>query len=198
MVMKNRGCFDKVDFSRTRYDRADCGEQSFVFSVPTETSFSGYERRRTNPNNTFVHVSMPIWVADDEYQKRKLGQSIRRTIPAVVALQVRYNDLLEDFVEMMEFDGPETDCMKSETHECFVVDDGGYVVLSRDHGDVGQFFGKIRPSLMHELLEMDIYEKVPMTDYQGVCPPPDEDDVSDGIMSFGRPWQSIVASVQVG
>ena len=187
--MKHQGCFDKIAYM----DRMDCPDQSFVFSVPTETSFSGIERRRSNPNRTVVLVSMPIWVADDEQDKRArtLGKPVRRTVPAVVALQIRYNELFEDFVDAMIFgadasDTSDPNCMKSETHECFVIDDGGYVVLARDHGDVGQFFGKIRPTLMHELLNMDVYVKVPMTDYQGVCPPPSEDDVSDAILSFGK------------
>jgi hypothetical protein len=63
-----------------------------------------------------------------------------------------------------------------------------------DAGIHPQFFGKVRPNLMNELLSMDVYEKVEMTDFQGVCSPRGDDDISDA-MSFTMPLQSILQSL---
>lgn len=53
--------------------------------------------------------------------------------------------------------------------ECFILDNHGYVIVTKDPEDTGRFFGEIDGRLMQRLVSENIYEEVNVTDYQGVC-----------------------------
>lgn len=69
----------------------------------------------------------------------------------------------------------EKTCFTSEDLECWVLDNNGFIILSTEelpetpHSFTGRFFGDVRPSLMEHLVIDKIYEKIKITDYQGVC-----------------------------
>lgn len=53
--------------------------------------------------------------------------------------------------------------------ECYILDNHGYVIVTKDPEDTGKFFGEIDGRLMQRLVTENVYEEVNVTDYQGVC-----------------------------
>lgn len=53
--------------------------------------------------------------------------------------------------------------------ECFVLDNHGYIIVSKYPEDTGKFLGEINGRLMQRLVSENIYEEVNVTDYQAVC-----------------------------
>lgn len=50
-----------------------------------------------------------------------------------------------------------------------MLDDNGYVVVSKVEADTGYFFGEIRPDIMNLLVSEGIYKPTRMYDYQATC-----------------------------
>lgn len=51
-----------------------------------------------------------------------------------------------------------------------MLDDNGYIIISNDLQETGYFFGRVRPDIMDQLVEEEIYKITTMYDYQGLCP----------------------------
>uniref|UniRef100_A0A671U847 Calcium voltage-gated channel auxiliary subunit alpha2delta 4 n=1 Tax=Sparus aurata TaxID=8175 RepID=A0A671U847_SPAAU len=52
---------------------------------------------------------------------------------------------------------------------CFLVDNNGFIVLSKERNEVGRFFGEVDGSVMASLIKMGMYRKVSLFDYQAMC-----------------------------
>ncbi|TNN00744.1 hypothetical protein fugu_011990 [Takifugu bimaculatus] len=52
---------------------------------------------------------------------------------------------------------------------CFLIDNNGFIVLSKDRSEVGRFFGEVDGSVMASLIKMGMYRKVSLFDYQAMC-----------------------------
>ncbi|XP_076025867.1 voltage-dependent calcium channel subunit alpha-2/delta-4-like [Genypterus blacodes] len=52
---------------------------------------------------------------------------------------------------------------------CFLVDNNGFIVLSKERNEVGRFFGEVDGSVMASLIKMGMYKKVSLFDYQAMC-----------------------------
>ncbi|KAK5927371.1 hypothetical protein CgunFtcFv8_012535 [Champsocephalus gunnari] len=52
---------------------------------------------------------------------------------------------------------------------CFLVDNNGFVLLSKERNDVGRFFGEVDGSTMASLIKMGMFKKVSLFDYQAMC-----------------------------
>ncbi|KAM4601688.1 voltage-dependent calcium channel subunit alpha-2/delta-4-like [Polymixia lowei] len=52
---------------------------------------------------------------------------------------------------------------------CFLVDNNGFILLSKDRADVGRFFGEVDGSVMASLIKMGMYKKISLFDYQAMC-----------------------------
>lgn len=57
----------------------------------------------------------------------------------------------------------------SDDFDCFVLDDNGYVVVSKDFAETGKFFGEVRGAAMRQLIEEKVYQQVKIYDYQAIC-----------------------------
>ncbi|XP_041651919.1 voltage-dependent calcium channel subunit alpha-2/delta-4-like [Cheilinus undulatus] len=74
---------------------------------------------------------------------------------------------------------PDTDCsdvegvcpLSCESFDlnCFLVDNNGFIVLSKERSEVGRFFGEVDGSVMASLVKMGMYKKVSLFDYQAMC-----------------------------
>ncbi|KAF0040486.1 hypothetical protein F2P81_006384 [Scophthalmus maximus] len=52
---------------------------------------------------------------------------------------------------------------------CFLVDNNGFILLSKERKEVGRFFGELDGSVMASLIKMGMYKKVSLFDYQAMC-----------------------------
>ncbi|XP_060893106.1 voltage-dependent calcium channel subunit alpha-2/delta-4-like [Labrus mixtus] len=52
---------------------------------------------------------------------------------------------------------------------CYLVDNNGFILLSKERSDVGRFFGEVDGSVMASLIKMGMYRKVSLFDYQAMC-----------------------------
>lgn len=64
---------------------------------------------------------------------------------------------------------PVKDTCLSVDRDCYILDNNGYIIASEIESQTGQFFGKIKGSIMNMLVEEKIYKKITIYDYQGVC-----------------------------
>lgn len=72
-------------------------------------------------------------------------------------------------------------CIRSCGHEsvkCFVIDNNGYIVLSKEPNDIGVFFGEIEGSVMYKLMEQKVFRNMTIYDFQAMCKIDDEDETT--------------------
>ncbi|KAA0724426.1 Voltage-dependent calcium channel subunit alpha-2/delta-4 [Triplophysa tibetana] len=131
----------------------------FFFYVPHDDINKG--------RNTFVAVTA---VTVTEGKKTALAGAI--------GMQASL-DLLERLLFSAAKQPNNTDCsdvegicpLSCESIEvnCYLVDNNGFVLLSKERGDVGRFFGEIDGSVMAQLLKSGLYKRVTLYDYQAMC-----------------------------
>ncbi|XP_075058315.1 voltage-dependent calcium channel subunit alpha-2/delta-4-like isoform X2 [Mixophyes fleayi] len=56
-----------------------------------------------------------------------------------------------------------------ERLNCYLVDNNGFIVVSRVQEQTGVFLGEVDGSLMTQLLQMEIFRQVTLYDYQAMC-----------------------------
>ncbi|XP_075967769.1 voltage-dependent calcium channel subunit alpha-2/delta-4 isoform X3 [Anarhichas minor] len=52
---------------------------------------------------------------------------------------------------------------------CYVIDNNGFVLISKQRKDAGNFFGEIDGSVMTTLIRMGMFKRVSLFDYQAMC-----------------------------
>ncbi|KAL1247516.1 hypothetical protein QQF64_022892 [Cirrhinus molitorella] len=52
---------------------------------------------------------------------------------------------------------------------CYLVDNNGFILVSKERGDVGKFFGEVDGSVMAQLLKSGLFKRVTLYDYQAMC-----------------------------
>uniref|UniRef100_A0A671PGU9 Voltage-dependent calcium channel subunit alpha-2/delta-4-like n=1 Tax=Sinocyclocheilus anshuiensis TaxID=1608454 RepID=A0A671PGU9_9TELE len=63
---------------------------------------------------------------------------------------------------------PHDDINKGDVN-CYLVDNNGFIMVSKEKGDVGKFFGEIDGSVMAQLLKSGLFKRVTLYDYQAMC-----------------------------
>ncbi|XP_061618113.1 voltage-dependent calcium channel subunit alpha-2/delta-4 isoform X1 [Phyllopteryx taeniolatus] len=53
--------------------------------------------------------------------------------------------------------------------ECYVIDNNGFVLISKQRADAGRFFGEVDGSVMTTLIRMGMFKRVSLFDYQAMC-----------------------------
>ncbi|XP_073958462.1 voltage-dependent calcium channel subunit straightjacket isoform X8 [Choristoneura fumiferana] len=99
------------------------------------------------------------------------GDGHRKAPAAVVGFQFRHDRLSEWFNNITSSCEHKEGCKTcaSENWDCYLVDNNGWVIVSEDDTQTGQFFGKIRPDVMSMLVEEEVYKTIHIMDYQAVC-----------------------------
>ncbi|XP_017292127.1 voltage-dependent calcium channel subunit alpha-2/delta-4 [Kryptolebias marmoratus] len=59
-------------------------------------------------------------------------------------------------------------CQSSDLN-CFLVDNNGFIVLSKERNEVSRFFGEVDGSVMAALIKMGMFKKISLFDYQAMC-----------------------------
>ncbi|XP_053612990.1 voltage-dependent calcium channel subunit alpha-2/delta-3 isoform X3 [Plodia interpunctella] len=129
---------------------------SYVYSVELNTA-----KYPLNVSSAMVTAAHAVFHSDGH----------RKAPAAVVGFQFKHERLTEWFENITSSCEHNKECVTclSENWDCYLVDSNGWVVVSEDSNQTGQFFGKIRPDVMGRLIEEDIYKAVHLVDYQAVC-----------------------------
>ncbi|KAM9845925.1 voltage-dependent calcium channel subunit alpha-2/delta-4 [Aulostomus maculatus] len=53
--------------------------------------------------------------------------------------------------------------------DCYVIDNNGFVLISKQRNDVGRFYGEVDGSVMTTLIRMGMFKRVSLFDYQAMC-----------------------------
>ncbi|XP_078677964.1 voltage-dependent calcium channel subunit alpha-2/delta-3-like isoform X3 [Branchiostoma floridae x Branchiostoma belcheri] len=149
----------KNTIQATYYKRAaELGPDYFVYSVPFDQGLS-------NDTNFVVTASTAIFL-------QKGGQ---RAVAAVAGLQMNHESFSNLFfaatAQCADSTSPENcmGCEESDDLDCYLLDDGGYIVVSEQQEHIGRFYGEIDGTMMSEMVELNLYDKIDLIDYQGMC-----------------------------
>ncbi|XP_034434859.1 voltage-dependent calcium channel subunit alpha-2/delta-4 isoform X5 [Hippoglossus hippoglossus] len=52
---------------------------------------------------------------------------------------------------------------------CYLIDNNGFVLISKQRNDAGRFFGEVDGSVMTTLIRMGMFKRVSLFDYQAMC-----------------------------
>ncbi|CAH2102256.1 unnamed protein product [Euphydryas editha] len=129
---------------------------SFVYSVDLST-----EKFPLNVSSAMVTASHAVFHSD----------GYKKTPAAVVGFQFKHERLSEWFENITSSCEHNKECVTclSDNWDCFLVDSNGWIVVSKDTSQTGQFFGKVRPDIMMKLVEDDVFKPIHIIDYQAVC-----------------------------
>lgn len=147
---------DEVFYKRA-VDFYSVDPDAFVFSVP----FNAYRKVDTSVR---VTGSKAIFI----------GSNNKKAPAAVVGLQIQLDQFANRFfntTKKCNGKNCENICSRSTASgiNCVLIDNNGFVVVSKDHDHIGRFFGEIDYYLFTTLLDLKVYRPVRMFDYQAIC-----------------------------
>ncbi|XP_062426243.1 voltage-dependent calcium channel subunit alpha-2/delta-4 [Rhea pennata] len=135
---------------------------SFIYSIVSDDDSEG-----GGPPEV-VTVSTAVAVSVDG----KMG------IAAAVGVQIKLELLQRKFWMTMQqpndsdcsaFDGACPLSCQDDILNCFLVDNNGFILISKRPAETGRFFGAVDGSVMTQLLNMGMFKRVTMYDYQAMC-----------------------------
>ncbi|XP_054706836.1 voltage-dependent calcium channel subunit alpha-2/delta-3-like [Uloborus diversus] len=139
------------EFYKRAVDFHNINSSAFVFSVPYDAG---------NRKTSLVTGSHAIF----------LGSGKKQAPAAVVGLQFQHSTFSDRFFDTT------SKCLKNCKHkcrdeelDCFLLDNNGFIIVSEKHDQTGKFFGEIDYTLFDSMIEIGIYKRVHVFDYQAVC-----------------------------
>ncbi|XP_037091167.1 voltage-dependent calcium channel subunit alpha-2/delta-3-like [Pollicipes pollicipes] len=142
---------DEVWYKRA-VDYHDHDPTAFVYSVPFDAGLR---------NESLVTGAQALF----------LRKGSKRTPAAVVGMQFLHSRFREKFLSTANCPalGNCSQTCASDDLDCYLLDDSGFVVVSKRHEETGRFFGDVDGTVMNALLNHNVYRRITMFDYQGVC-----------------------------
>ncbi|XP_061696598.1 voltage-dependent calcium channel subunit alpha-2/delta-4-like isoform X1 [Syngnathoides biaculeatus] len=135
-----------------------------------------------NPPGSFFYYAV-----NDKGQRAKFAVATtavtvsaqgKTAVAGAVGLQMSL-DLLEKTFWAITQQADDTDCSgvdglcplscQSDDLRCWLVDNHGFILLSKERKEVGRFLGELDGAVMSTLLKMGMYKKVSLFDYQAMC-----------------------------
>ncbi|KYN22132.1 Voltage-dependent calcium channel subunit alpha-2/delta-4 [Trachymyrmex cornetzi] len=90
---------------------------------------------------------------------------------AVVGFQMPMKDLYKRFIELIS-DNQTTNTIINCAHnwiDCYLLDQNGYIVISDEHNNTGQFMGTQEGAVMLSMVKQGLYNPIDIFDYQALC-----------------------------
>uniref|UniRef100_A0A670YLP3 Calcium voltage-gated channel auxiliary subunit alpha2delta 3 n=1 Tax=Pseudonaja textilis TaxID=8673 RepID=A0A670YLP3_PSETE len=138
---------------------------SFVYSIPFSTE-------KANKSNV-VTASTAIQLLDD------------RKSPVVAAIGIQMK---------LEFFQRKFWTASRQNINCYLIDNNGFILVSEDYTQTGNFFGEIEGAVMNKLLIMDSFKRITLYDYQAMCRTTKES--SDSAHTLLDPYKAFFAAVK--
>nr|XP_033807321.1 voltage-dependent calcium channel subunit alpha-2/delta-4 isoform X3 [Geotrypetes seraphini] len=133
---------------------------SFVYSIPLEENPEGNNKSKVVTVSTAVSVTMEGKTA----------------IAAAVGVQVKMELLRHKFwtarQQCSSADGACPLSWEEENLNCYLIDNNGFILISKKIEQTGKFLGEEDGSVMTQLLNMGIFKQVTLYDYQAMCKMP--------------------------
>ncbi|MBN3304576.1 CA2D4 protein, partial [Amia calva] len=130
---------------------------SFLYYIPEEDTKEGKKRSEVVIASTAVTVTI----------NKKMA------IAAAIGVQLRL-DLLERIFwtatrQCNTIDGMCPINCDNDNLNCYLIDNNGFILVSKEKKESGKFFGEVDGSVMLQLLNMGMFKKVSLFDYQAMC-----------------------------
>lgn len=148
-------------------------EYSFVYSVPHDDKDDVKEE-----GDIKVMASHAIFIAD----------GVKEAPVGVVGFQFDQKSMHNQFKEITS-DGYNLKC--NNTHDCYVIDNNGYIILSEDADDTGRFFGEVQPIAMKTLVLLEEFKQILVYDFQAVCKTLKGASPYDSAKSYGSIFSTV-------
>ncbi|XP_029455755.1 voltage-dependent calcium channel subunit alpha-2/delta-4 isoform X2 [Rhinatrema bivittatum] len=155
---------------------------SFVFFLPSEENPEGSNRTEV------VTVSTAVSVTVDG----------KTAIAAAVGVQIKLELLQGKFwTALKQCDVADGACPLScgkENLSCYLIDNNGFILISKQDKQTGKFLGEEDGSVMTQLLNMGVFKEVAMYDYQAMCKVPYHQH--SGARSLLSPLYAVLAAAK--
>nr|XP_020826276.1 voltage-dependent calcium channel subunit alpha-2/delta-3 isoform X4 [Phascolarctos cinereus] len=153
---------------------------SFVYSIP----FSVGTANKSN----VVTASTSIQLLDDR----------KSPVVAAVGIQMKLEFFQRKFWtasrQCASLDGRCSISCDDETINCYLIDNNGFILVSEDYTQTGNFFGEVEGAVMNKLLTMGSFKRITLYDYQAMCRTNKES--SDRAHSLLDPYNAFFAAVK--
>ncbi|XP_048355768.1 voltage-dependent calcium channel subunit alpha-2/delta-4 isoform X2 [Sphaerodactylus townsendi] len=144
-----------------------------------------YRRAAEHPSGSFIY-SIPFEEASDGGPPEVVTVSTSVTVTvggktglaAAVGVQINL-ELIQRKLWTATQQPNDTDCSgveglcplncQDDTLNCFLIDNNGFILVSKVSKQTGKFFGEVDGSVMTQLLNMGMFKQVKMFDYQAMC-----------------------------
>uniref|UniRef100_A0A673I363 Voltage-dependent calcium channel subunit alpha-2/delta-1-like n=1 Tax=Sinocyclocheilus rhinocerous TaxID=307959 RepID=A0A673I363_9TELE len=174
--------FVATDGGVTRVYPASAGSE---WTEQAETYKSSFYKRSLD-NNVYIFTSAPN--ANNETQdsvlvSRAMDLRVDEFMlkPAVVGVKLDVLTWMESFINA-------TITPNVSNLDCFLLDDGGFLVMTnKELSMIGQFFGMIDPTLMRNLINESLFSVNITYNYQALCEPTTESKAAAGLRSVYVP-----------
>ncbi|XP_059477991.1 voltage-dependent calcium channel subunit alpha-2/delta-3 isoform X4 [Neocloeon triangulifer] len=126
---------------------------SFVYSVPHEIG---------HHNDTLITASHALFLYKNE----------RKAPVAVVGFQFLQSALFNRFMNITSYKCTGPNCKRSCSSlnvACYLLDNHGYIIISKNLQETGHFFGEIQGYVMQTMIDEGIFQRIRIYDYQAVC-----------------------------
>ncbi|XP_078207326.1 voltage-dependent calcium channel subunit alpha-2/delta-3 isoform X20 [Callithrix jacchus] len=153
---------------------------SFVYSIPFSTG-------PVNKSNV-VTASTSIQLLDER----------KSPVVAAVGIQMKLEFFQRKFWtasrQCASLDGKCSISCDDETVNCYLIDNNGFILVSEDYTQTGDFFGEIEGAVMNKLLTMGSFKRITLYDYQAMCRANKES--SDGAHGLLDPYNAFLSAVK--
>ncbi|XP_027442672.1 voltage-dependent calcium channel subunit alpha-2/delta-3 isoform X5 [Zalophus californianus] len=153
---------------------------SFVYSIPFSTGI-------VNKSNV-VTASTSIQLLDER----------KSPVVAAVGIQMKLEFFQRKFWtasrQCASLDGKCSISCDDETVNCYLIDNNGFILVSEDYTQTGDFFGEVEGAVMNKLLTMGSFKRITLYDYQAMCRA--NKDGSDGASGLLDPYNAFLAAVK--
>ncbi|XP_053149268.1 voltage-dependent calcium channel subunit alpha-2/delta-3 isoform X4 [Hemicordylus capensis] len=153
---------------------------SFVYSIPFSTE--------TANKSNVVTASTAIQLLDDR----------KSPVVAAVGIQMKLEFFQRKFWtasrQCTSLDGRCSISCDDENINCYLIDNNGFILVSEDYTQTGNFFGEVEGAVMNKLLIMGSFKRITLYDYQAMCRTNKES--SDSAHNLLDPYKAFFAAVK--
>ncbi|XP_037905987.1 voltage-dependent calcium channel subunit alpha-2/delta-3 isoform X5 [Hermetia illucens] len=176
----NRRSIDEVWYKRA-VEQHFTEPQSFVYSVPFNMG-EDLSDILVTASHAIFHTeggkSAPAAVVGFQFRHSALV-TLFKNITNYVHHKVDYgSDFADNCAVESTADCAKTKTCASDSIDCYILDNNGYVIISPKSSDTGKFFGEVRGDIMTRLVQEGVYKDVTIYDYQAICFEPKFNDNS--------------------